>query len=41
MDGRAQVDEYISQLYECKSLSEAQVKDLCEKVRQPRRSASR
>jgi hypothetical protein len=29
---RKQVDEYINQLYECKSLSEAQVKDLCEKV---------
>lgn len=29
---RKQVDEYVNQLYECKALSEAQVKDLCEKV---------
>ena len=29
---RGTIDEYIAQLYECKSLSEPQVKDLCEKV---------
>lgn len=34
---RTTVDEYIAQLYECKSLTEAQVKDLCEKVRQKKK----
>ena len=29
---RKTVDEYISQLMECKSLTETQVQDLCEKV---------
>ena len=33
-ESRKQVDEYISQLMECKSLSEGQVKDLCDKARE-------
>ena len=28
-----ELDEWIEQLYECKQLSEAQVRTLCEKVR--------
>ena len=31
---RKTIDEYVNQLMECKALSEAQVKDLCDKARE-------